>query len=176
MFKRCHNQNKNRLQHIVYTDEDDDDKVKVDWTNWGVFIASSSDGKTFDKVRHVSTGKDADISDLSIPTEGCKISANWDPTKAAIKWKRQTQNLFELFPKPAQKVIRDEMRREDLAQLSVVVKNELEKSPGSDAGDDESEAPALASTRKRKTTTGNSAMATPPSTVKRNKILGKKTS
>lgn len=153
-FARCHAQNGALLK-------------------WGVYIAISDAGGVLSTLRHVTTKRDADISDLGVPANNFCISQNWEPFKAAIKWKRQTQNLFELFPKDAQRKIKEEMRREDLALLSATVENDL-GSKGESATEGDGGNAASSSVRKRREAPGgNSDVATPPSKMKRRKIVRK---
>lgn len=86
-FARCHAQNGALLKTMVFKD-DDDDKINVDWTKWGVYIAIGDAGGVLSTLRHVTTKRDADISDLGVPANNFCISQNWEPFKAAIKWKR----------------------------------------------------------------------------------------
>lgn len=174
-FKRCHHQNGKLLTTFVFKDEEDDEHIKVNWSGWGVYVAVPVENGILGKLRHVVTKRAADISDLAIPSDNFVISQNWEPFKAVIKWKRQTQNLFELFPRGAQRKIKEEMRREDLTVLSATVKSELgSKGDGDDGeGDGATNAASSIAPRRRQAASGNSDFATPPTKLKRRKISRK---
>ena len=65
-----------------------------------------------------------------------EICTNWDPFKAELKWRRQTQNIFNLFTRDHQKDIRHLMRREDLLLLADDTRNKVDN-VDADGGDNE---------------------------------------
>lgn len=164
-FRIAHDKNEKPLTKIRFIDADDDDKIKVDWSRWGHFVLLPEGADQAKKeLVHTLTKEKVDISDLGVCGE-CAVAYNWDALKAVVKWRRQTQVLYELFPKDFQKKLKAQVRREDLPSIAATAKAELaasdaassndkktpvSKRPQPDSSDDESAAPPPAAAKRRR--------------------------
>lgn len=61
------------------------------------------------------------------------INLNYDALKVVVKSRRQTQVLYELFPKDFQKRLKADIRREDLAGLAATAKASRDAEAGRQA-------------------------------------------